>query len=1125
MADIEPGISNIPFYTDQRHYLLGDETIDTLGPNIGLDGHNLAILFLSLNRSALSIRLLKSIEQHLPHFRGEIVIADNGSADSELAAIREYLIDYPLSVRLLEFGSNLGVAGGRNKAIAEIRTAWVLSIDNDIFFVGNPLPQIQRDLAVLGCHFLNLPLLNSDRQTLYAFGGHLQSVVQGNRPRLTMCGVLKPNAPVTSAHEIAQQSGGGFLCSFLYGGSSVLNRQTFGRIGGFDDSMLIGFEDIDFSLRLFREGMKVGSTTALSLVHDHPKASDSTDSEYERVRYSKKILESSARYLEKKHGFVIWGSEVDEWLSRNQKLQGHSAQEHDCKSFDTDKESRSSTPARPRIALITDTDDWAFANISRQLIKYLGDRYAFEVIPLVKIEDIQRARWVSADSNEPFPQGGAAAFGQALVLAEDFDLIHVFWREFLTLIDTPLLKSYARSLGMSYEMFRDRFIREKAITTSIYDHLFLDHEALKLRQPIFLDIVAGYYVSSQKLNRIYRGIESYPSPDAVIEDGVDLTLFQPARLDRFLDIEQREVIIGWAGNSKWASTLGDFKGVDTILVPAVEELRREGLPVRLHLADRQHKHIPHSQMPGYYNEIDVYVCTSKIEGTPNPVLEAMACGVPIVSTDVGVVSDAFGPLQQDFILKNRTIQDLKEALRRLITRPFLFSQLSQENLHSIENWDWKVRSEKFAPFFKKILARKAIISGANRTKLCMLPFTTPSMETDGSIRLCSASSIHAYYDDTNMGNCRGPGGLMEVWRGEKYRQIREKLFSGVDLKPYCSTCEYRFDGPAWAFQLHLALHAYRSGIVDRDIVKVIKHWIHKYPDYIELARKAGLEVMPLPTDLPEETTPSSDVRTALTIPPRIPEALLDGDRLPINIDLNSLNRCNVSCVMCPPAIRIEKQGVKRDPYFRMTLREYQKLTQGVRINSAHFVGAYAEPLLNKEIFSLVSYAHSQGSFTAITTNALALSEKFSEKLLEAGLDMLSISLHGATREIAEAVMKGSQFDRIINNIRALQSLKRIKGLTRPEIYFNYVGMRINIHELPDFIALAADLGVRFVNLFHLLDGDSAVDKSENLSNHPRLLQEAVARARGQASIRGVSLFVSPAYEDIIAHAGAASSLV
>lgn len=85
--------------------------------------------------------------------------------------------------------------------------------------------------------------------------------------------------------------------------------------------------------------------------------------------------------------------------------------------------------------------------------------------------------------------------------------------------------------------------------------------------------------------------------------------------------------VGWAGNSKWAGELEDFKGYHSLLKPAVEQLQSEGLNIELVLADRQLGFIPHDEMVKYYSQIDVYVCPSKIEGTPNPVLESMACGV------------------------------------------------------------------------------------------------------------------------------------------------------------------------------------------------------------------------------------------------------------------------------------------------------------------------------------------------------------------------------------------------------------------------------------------------------------------------------------------------------------------
>ena len=166
------------------------------------------------------------------------------------------------------------------------------------------------------------------------------------------------------------------------------------------------------------------------------------------------------------------------------------------------------------------------------------------------------------------------------------------------------------------------------------------------------------------------------------------------------------MVVGWVGNSQWAASLGDKKGVHTVLIPAIEQLRAEGLPLRLELADRQVGFIPHDRMVHYYATIDLYICTSEIEGTPNPVLEAMACGVPVVTTDVGVVPEVFGPAQSAFILSERSVECLVAALRRLLADPALFGQLSTENLERISQWTWRSKTDKFDRFFTAVLEQR-----------------------------------------------------------------------------------------------------------------------------------------------------------------------------------------------------------------------------------------------------------------------------------------------------------------------------------------------------------------------------------------------------------------------------------
>jgi len=660
------------YVSAEWHRLLDSGTGGPYGANIGDRGENLTISFLSLNRATLSIRLLRSIAEHLPAFAGEVLVVDNGSDPDELARLRSAGAELRLRLRLVELGTNRGVGGGRNATIPHVRTDWLMCLDNDIYFVGDPLPAIQRDLAVLGCHFLSLPLLAPDRRTLFACSGHLYLSYEG--------GQLYVGAGSAFRQEAAGRlPSDGVLSTFLFGGACVFNRHTFAQVGGYDEAMFIGFEDIDFSIRLFRAGLKVGSTAAAVLVHDHPEPENGADRDYERQRFARRTLFESAVHLEKKWGFRVWGTAVDEWLLQRQRELGIAG--------DAPADHAGTVPATPRrkvgIVLATDTDGWAFSNIAKQVSKHLGHRFDFRTVPVDVVGDVNRV----------------------FLLAEGASIVHLFWREHVGLLGSDWHRDQLRPTGVDYAAFERDYLRRPLLSTAIYDHLRLDEKSLRRRAELFRDRVSGYYVASQKLRAIYEAVPDFPRPLAVLEDGVDLDVFRPRRLARFDGLDDREVVIGWAGNSKWAAEVEDFKGVHTILKPAIAQLREEGYRITTRFADRQERRIAHEDMPAYYAGIDVYVCTSKIEGTPNPVLEAMACGVPVVTTDVGIVPQAFGPQQMEFVLAERSVDALQRTLRRLLDDKSRFAQLSRENLEHIQAWSWRVKARAFEPYFDALLAR------------------------------------------------------------------------------------------------------------------------------------------------------------------------------------------------------------------------------------------------------------------------------------------------------------------------------------------------------------------------------------------------------------------------------------
>lgn len=331
------------------------------------------------------------------------------------------------------------------------------------------------------------------------------------------------------------------------------------------------------------------------------------------------------------------------------------------------------------IALVADIRNWAFHNIAGQIMKRLSGRYDFALYYYADYESLD-------DLCQELFSGG-------------YDVVHCFWRDWVADFCYQTLKS-RRDLLPS--------MLKTALTFSVYDHGFLSASDIRRKRVIF-ELADGYTVSSERLDGIYRGIAPGHPPDCVIADGVDLGLFYPQNLERLAETG-RDIVVGWVGNSRWHYFEGvDHKGLYSIIRPAVEELRAEGLPVTGEYADRNKGHIPVERMVDYYNSIDIYVCASDIEGTPNPVLESMACGVPVVSTDVGIVPQLFGPKQSAFILKERSVACLKERLRELVIRPELRQELSRENLETIKGWTREQESVKWDAFFSRILERRAAL--------------------------------------------------------------------------------------------------------------------------------------------------------------------------------------------------------------------------------------------------------------------------------------------------------------------------------------------------------------------------------------------------------------------------------
>ncbi|MGL4346334.1 MAG: glycosyltransferase [Cellulosilyticaceae bacterium] len=632
-----------------------------LRDNIGVDQSQLTIVILSLNRIQLTKELLNSLKTHIPHFNGKILIMDNGSSPSSIKELSQFLRTFPFSSQLVELHNNYGISGGRNRSIPYVSTEWIMFLDNDIYFTDNPFPAARDAISQLGCHFLNMPLRDASGNYISALGGHLDITLTSDIPQITCRSAYSGNT--TNALEVEP-----FLSTHVHGGSNIIKKSTFQALGGFDDTIFIGYEDVDLSIRIYNAGLKIGNCGKLYLIHNHVSQDTTEDKTYEQIRFSLERIKSCADYFRTKHNLNIWDEETEyaitqrlETLSKPQPIAG------------------TSNTNLPKIALVVDVPNWAFHHIAQQIQRHLSNDFEIKVIFASELSSI----W------DLFPE------------VMNYDLIHFFWRPHLLELLSPNAYKYLASRGITKQDYLN-LLKKVKLSTAVYDHLYLESRELQKYQPAF-HIVSGYYVSSNKLYNIYNALPRCPHPVCTIHDGIDLSVFSPSHLERLDCSSSDPLIIGWAGNSNWNSPSAGSKGVHTILKPAVAELQQEGYAITLLLADSQGNRRHHSEMPSFYNQLHVYVCTSSTEGTPNPVLEAMACGVPIISTNVGIVPDILGPIQQKYILAERSVEALKQKLCILYDNRHLLRALSQENLNLIKNYSWEKQTALFKLYFNQII--------------------------------------------------------------------------------------------------------------------------------------------------------------------------------------------------------------------------------------------------------------------------------------------------------------------------------------------------------------------------------------------------------------------------------------
>ena len=97
--------------------------------------------------------------------------------------------------------------------------------------------------------------------------------------------------------------------------------------------------------------------------------------------------------------------------------------------------------------------------------------------------------------------------------------------------------------------------------------------------------------------------------------------------------------------------------------------------------------IPHDRLPIYYNIADVYVLSSLYEEWSNTIMEAMACGIPVVATDVGSNRYLVEDGRTGFLVPPREPGLLAERIYKVLTNRELAKEMGRRALKAVRKYD------------------------------------------------------------------------------------------------------------------------------------------------------------------------------------------------------------------------------------------------------------------------------------------------------------------------------------------------------------------------------------------------------------------------------------------------------
>ena len=225
---------------------------------------------------------------------------------------------------------------------------------------------------------------------------------------------------------------------------------------------------------------------------------------------------------------------------------------------------------------------------------------------------------------------------------------------------------------------------------------------------------AGLITVCQALKDVLVDLGVPPERVSVLRNGVDLALFRPAEREparKALGLTKPTLLsvghlIERKGHHLVIEALAELPGMDLLIAgegperDALERLvERRGLGDRVRLLGA----VSHGRLPQIYSAADALVLASSREGWANVLLEAMACGTPVVASNVWGTPEVVAAPAAGTLAAERTPRGVADGIRRLFE---VLPDRAATRSYA-EQFSWDSTTQGQLDLFRKILEGRA----------------------------------------------------------------------------------------------------------------------------------------------------------------------------------------------------------------------------------------------------------------------------------------------------------------------------------------------------------------------------------------------------------------------------------